>query len=380
LEKPTGTNSNVEYTFTDASSGDIVVNNLLPATVYSFSARFSTDYGVSPDSKVSEPIVTKPCSPPANHRITKMTSSVLEMEWDEPAQIGNGITISGYKVHATVGNDKIVRNVASARIGLNNLPMGGNIKFSIKAIAPNTKRNVTTVSANNKESNRTFDVSNESHAYKFIVTTLPKTLAAPGVSNIGLNNVTVTWRSSSKIPLGSKIQHYIVTVSQYSSSGTKSMGTSVDSQAGADASFIHISGLAIGTNYGAQVKVITDRGESELSPVMMFKTKFAITQLDKLKGAILQQIRGEMKTADALIDRNLTATISNAVSSISKAWPSGSYCIWRSGNCPPGFTTPASTCTHWPKSSGSAGYYYFGSSFVHHYGKHAHLEIHTCCK
>ena len=43
--------------------------------------------------------------------------------------------------------------MASARIGLNNLPMGENIEFSIKAIAPNTKKNVTTVSANNRESN-----------------------------------------------------------------------------------------------------------------------------------------------------------------------------------------------------------------------------------
>ena len=78
--------------------GSIYVGELKPATIYQFRMRYITVMGYSPASKPSDPIVTTPCSEPANLRIDYVSSSSVKIRWNPPDYVGKGIIISDYKV------------------------------------------------------------------------------------------------------------------------------------------------------------------------------------------------------------------------------------------------------------------------------------------
>ena len=78
--------------------GSIYVGELKPATIYQFKMRYITEMGYSPASKLSDPIVTTPCSEPTNLQIDDISSSSVKIRWSPPDYVGKGIVISDYKV------------------------------------------------------------------------------------------------------------------------------------------------------------------------------------------------------------------------------------------------------------------------------------------
>ena len=78
--------------------GSIYVGELKPATIYQFKMRYITVMGYSPASKLSDPIVTTPCSEPTNLQIDDISSSSVKIRWSPPDYVGKGIVISDYKV------------------------------------------------------------------------------------------------------------------------------------------------------------------------------------------------------------------------------------------------------------------------------------------
>ena len=90
--------SNGAHTKQYEDFGSIYVGELKPATIYQFKMRYITVMGYSPASKPSDPIVTTPCSEPANLRIHDISSSSVKIRWSPPDYVGKGIVISDYKV------------------------------------------------------------------------------------------------------------------------------------------------------------------------------------------------------------------------------------------------------------------------------------------
>ena len=90
--------SNGAHTKQYEDFGSIYVGVLKPATIYQFIMRYITVMGYSPASKPSDPIVTTPCSEPANLRIHDISSSSVKIRWSPPDYVGKDIVISDYKV------------------------------------------------------------------------------------------------------------------------------------------------------------------------------------------------------------------------------------------------------------------------------------------
>nr|XP_025038036.1 uncharacterized protein LOC102449435 [Pelodiscus sinensis] len=84
-----GTNSNQE-TFT--------VTGLHPNTVYEFQYAAVSKPGRSVSSDVSDPVKTLPTSPPGKPKKTIVESSAITLSWESPRVIGDGVSISEYKV------------------------------------------------------------------------------------------------------------------------------------------------------------------------------------------------------------------------------------------------------------------------------------------
>ena len=90
--------SNFVHTKQYDDFGSIYVGELKPATIYQFKMRYITVMGYSPASKLSDPIVTTPCSEPTNLQIDDISSSSVKIKWSPPDYVGKGIVISDYKV------------------------------------------------------------------------------------------------------------------------------------------------------------------------------------------------------------------------------------------------------------------------------------------
>ena len=98
LSGPTTTS---ELTFNSNNQYKIV--NLKPNTKYMFSVAYHTDMGITQYGKPTEPILTKPCSPPSNVQQTTKLAHSVKITWDTPLSIGKGVTIESYSYTLKAG-------------------------------------------------------------------------------------------------------------------------------------------------------------------------------------------------------------------------------------------------------------------------------------
>ena len=80
-------NANNEYTIT----------GLKPNTKYLLNVAYHTAIGRTHFTADVDPVLTKPCSPPANVRAPSTTKSSATITWDVPLSIGKGVKIDHYR-------------------------------------------------------------------------------------------------------------------------------------------------------------------------------------------------------------------------------------------------------------------------------------------
>nr|XP_025035770.1 uncharacterized protein LOC102447044 [Pelodiscus sinensis] len=83
---------------TNSNKGTFTVTGLHPNTVYEFQYTAVSKPGRSVSSDVSDPVKTLPTSPPGKPKKTIVESLAITLSWDSPSVIGDGVSISEYKV------------------------------------------------------------------------------------------------------------------------------------------------------------------------------------------------------------------------------------------------------------------------------------------
>ena len=80
------------------------MTKLKPGMKYDFQVRARSVAGMSMFSDVTEPIKTRPTSPPGKPTASKLSVITAKLHWDKPADIGQNVVISKYRVTAHMSN------------------------------------------------------------------------------------------------------------------------------------------------------------------------------------------------------------------------------------------------------------------------------------
>ena len=375
------------------SSGQLTITGLKPKTVYRFSTSLVTDYGESPPT-VSAPTATLPSTPASNLKVGSQTSSSVRVTWNQP-MLTSGVTVTGYSVVLSQsGGKKVASKLTTSRaVTFDNLSPATVYDVAVVVECDASKLNT---------SEGYVEVDHESLPVTRQAITLPLAPARLTVNNIQLTTVDALWNHDTKIAPGSTVTNFFLSYAEYTSDGkSRKPGATDIEQRVAGNTYSHtISGLKSGKTYGIKIKIATSRGTSAYSSVRVFSTKFETSELDKVRQSVEATIRSafnsdigkkmnEISSAASSGQHQVTADIGTTTSKYNAkkngAWPSGRYCVGKSGSCPSKFLANSGFIRGIKiESASSVAKVQFGDSQLttsgscsnHFCGK---IELATCC-
>merc|ERR1712226_1790828 len=290
-----------KFNFDSTSVKTAIITNLQPNTIYQFHLKYVTVMGNSPSSPSSNPIVTRPCSPPSNLHQSSVTSSGFDITWSPPLYIGKGVTISGYEVIVR-GND-FLKEMTTLGVHL-----------TIKEVSPASEYTVIVRAVVNpqsyNESSKLQGVSTSSLAATLMVMSSPNPPSTLNLVDVSFHSAEINWNIPKQVAVGASIKDYLVKYVILDNTGKENYkGTEMTRSSNNKAS-ITLEDLVQGTTYGISVKVLTSLGDSAFSSTKIIKTKFKETELDGLRKSVKNEMTSVMdKKFDDL--RNTQETVMN---------------------------------------------------------------------
>ena len=272
----------------EATSVEVLLEDLNPNTVYSVKFILKTDYGIGPSSDVkyvdSPKIITKcatlPSSAPSNLRSTEISNASAKFVWKKPETIAhNDVDIDGYIYRLKNSDEKDIdlpgaeTRLSETELTLNDLLPATNYVLQVKAEFKIGER----ISIDESDTN---GAKVNALWAKIEFATFPIPLGGLEIINVTVTSATLKWEKPEKIASGSELLHYELSHSlfeQEASNDVKKI-TSCNSASSDDIVTLSkgtiktLTGLNGGRRYSIKVRVYTTRGISEWSEAKIVET------------------------------------------------------------------------------------------------------------
>jgi len=287
------------FQFSKKNASTIEIDDLMANTIYEFSLQYLTPMGASASSSVSY-FSTRPCSIPTNLRTTMVASDHFKIYWDPPSTCGKDVHIRKYKL-AVTGYGESFRTLVvdeTTNVEIKRLQAATEYNVSVQAIIDRKKLNVTER-----------ELILTSLPSKLTIITRPDAPSYLSLVNRSIHSAVVAWAPTTKMATGAILLKYQLKygvandLADVHENGTDMVVSSSNTS--------HcITDLIQGTTYFVSVKVLTSKGNSDYSPILIIKTMFQKSQLDLIRESLnnsVATIESEFAKRREEVDDNIHA-------------------------------------------------------------------------
>jgi len=296
----------------DASAGsevEIVVEGLIPATIYTFQLKYLTAVGTSPPSTQTRSFSLLPTSKPQTLTVDEVTNDLIKVSWDTPAVIADGLDVEELKYKLTItGENGYKKVIITDDYSFSMMDPQDAIKYTfdvsvyvdrtLLTVSPcnDCEYNSTTLSTELEDFNRDDVVS-----ISVFSKPLPPTLFVDD-SEVALTSAILRWNPPTHLAEGATIRHYVLEYTAMNENGTEAFSGTEGQLIEQENDYIQVADLSSGALYAFRVKIVTSEGESDFSMSLMFLTKFDEENID--------QVRTEVFSAIDQIEKEIAAETS----------------------------------------------------------------------